>query len=59
MCHNLTGNSNTPVYRLYNSNGGEHHYTTSVAEKNNLVAMGWSDEGIGWKSEGIAWYGVA
>lgn len=35
-------------YRLYNQNSGEHHYTTSAAEKNNLVKVGWKYESIGW-----------
>ncbi|PLS29966.1 glycosyl hydrolase family 25 [Bifidobacterium margollesii] len=33
-----------PVYRVYNRNSGLHHYTTSAAEKNMLVAKGWRDE---------------
>jgi hypothetical protein len=33
------------VYRLYNPNTGEHFFTTDVAEKNVVVAAGWSDEG--------------
>ncbi|MDO4622177.1 MAG: hypothetical protein Q4B22_04415 [Eubacteriales bacterium] len=40
--------ASTPVYRLYNPNNGEHFYTTSAGEKNNLVKVGWSYEGIGW-----------
>ncbi|WP_159722837.1 DUF4430 domain-containing protein [Enterococcus sp. CSURQ0835] len=48
-------NQPTPVktiamYRLYNHNSGEHFYTASVAEKNNLVAVGWTTEGIGWQA---------
>ena len=44
----------TPVYRLYNPNAagqyeaGAHHYTKNESEKNVLVALGWSDEGVGW-----------
>ena len=38
------------MYRLYNHNSGEHFYTASVAEKNNLVAAGWTTEGIGWQA---------
>ena len=44
--------SDTPVYRLYNPNAGDHHYTTSAAEKDNLVKVGWRYEGIGWYSTG-------
>ncbi|WP_314581713.1 GH25 family lysozyme [Enterococcus gilvus] len=36
------------MYRVYNPNSGEHFYTQNVAEKNNLVSMGWRYEGIGW-----------
>ncbi len=40
------------VYRLYNPNAGDHHYTTSKAEKDMLVKVGWKYEGVGWKSGG-------
>lgn len=43
--------NSSPVYRLYNPNSGDHHYTTSAGEKNALVKAGWKDEGIGWYSE--------
>ena len=36
-----------PVYRLYNPNAGDHHYTMSVAERDFLVSVGWNDEGVG------------
>lgn len=47
------GLSNEPVteykmYRLYNPNSGEHFYTASTAERNNLTDVGWVYEGIGW-----------
>nr|MDK8214101.1 mannosyl-glycoprotein endo-beta-N-acetylglucosamidase [Enterococcus faecalis] len=42
--------SGTPVYRLYNPNAGDHHYTPHVSEKNNLVKVGWRYEGISWYS---------
>ena len=38
------------VYRLYNPNAGDHHYTVSASEKNTLVSYGWKYEGEGWKS---------
>ncbi len=38
------------VYRVYNPNSGWHHYTSSLAEKNNLVKLGWKDEGIAWEA---------
>ena len=36
------------MYRLYNPNSGEHFYTSSLGERNNLISLGWNDEGIGW-----------
>lgn len=37
------------IYRLYNPNSGEHFYTSSSAERDGLVVLGW-------KAEGLAWY---
>ena len=42
------------VYRLYNPNSGEHFYTYSKDEINNLVTAGWKKEGIAWKSPAIS-----
>ena len=39
-----------PVYRLYNPNGGYHHFTTDASERASLISLGWSDEGIGFYS---------
>ena len=39
-----------PVFRLYNPNAGDHHYTMSDTEVKTLVAYGWKDEGAGWYS---------
>ena len=36
------------MYRLYNPNSGEHFYTANIAERNNLIIVGWNYEGIGW-----------
>ena len=36
------------MYRLYNPNSGEHFYTSSEAERINLLNAGWNDEGVGW-----------
>lgn len=33
-------------HRMYNPNTGEHFYTGSIEEKNNLVNVGWSYEGV-------------
>ena len=38
------------MYRLYNPNSGEHFYTASAGEKDFLVNVGWSYEGVGWKA---------
>ena len=38
------------MHRLYNPNSGEHFYTSSTAEKDNLVSVGWKYEGEGWKA---------
>ena len=38
----------TPMYRLYNPNSGEHFYTASAYERDNVIRAGWNDEGIGW-----------
>jgi hypothetical protein len=42
----------TPVFRVYNPFAGDHHYTTSAAERDHLVSVGWNDEGVGWCSAG-------
>ena len=39
-----------PVFRLYNPNAGDHHYTMEANEVKTLVAYGWKDEGTGWYS---------
>ena len=36
------------MYRLYNSYTGEHFYTASVTERENLRNVGWMYEGVGW-----------
>ncbi|MDH6364564.1 cell wall-associated NlpC family hydrolase [Enterococcus sp. PF1-24] len=36
------------MHRFQNINTGEHFYTSSEAEKNQLAAAGWNYEGIGW-----------
>ncbi|MDR2833102.1 MAG: hypothetical protein LBV67_05240 [Streptococcaceae bacterium] len=42
--------SGIDMFRLYNPNSGEHFYTASVSERNNLVKVGWIYEGIGWNA---------
>ncbi|KFI53862.1 hypothetical protein [Bifidobacterium callitrichos] len=39
-----------PVYRVYDVNSGLHHYTTSEAERDHLVRLGWRDEGTSFKA---------
>lgn len=36
------------VYRLYNPYSGEHLYTLSSNERDNLRSIGWNYEGVGW-----------
>ena len=47
------------LYRLYNRYNGEHLYTMSSAERDDLVRDGWRYEGVGWysaASTGVAVY---
>ena len=48
---NAPEKSEIPVYRLYNPNAGDHHYTADVKERDFLIKEGWNDEGIGCYSE--------
>lgn len=36
------------VWRLYNSNTGDHMFSTGESETNKLIAAGWTYEGVGW-----------
>ena len=38
------------MHRLYNPNSGEHFYTGNIAEKDHLIEVGWSYEGVAWTS---------
>lgn len=38
--------SNVPVFRLYNKNGGVHTYTVDETERDKLVKAGWILEGV-------------
>lgn len=38
------------MYRLYNRYTGEHFYTSVETERDHLVDVGWSYEGIGWQA---------
>ena len=49
--YTITVNSKIPstlMYRLYNPNSGEHFWTGSETERDNLVKVGWTYEGPGW-----------
>ena len=36
------------MHRLYNPNSGEHFFTGNVGEKDFLIILGWSYEGVAW-----------
>jgi N-acetylmuramoyl-L-alanine amidase len=38
------------VYRLYNPNSGDHHYTMDSNEYSTLGSIGWKQEGVAWIS---------
>lgn len=40
--------ADTPMYRVYNPNSGEHFYTASTYERDSLGRIGWHKEGVGW-----------
>lgn len=43
-----TTERNASLFRLYNSNNGEHFYTENTKEAENLKNLGWNLEGSGW-----------
>lgn len=44
----VTVGGSQEMYRLYNANSGEHFYTASAQERDDLTVLGWAYEGIGW-----------
>lgn len=48
LAKNQSVASSEDIYRLYNSNTGEHLYTSKPNEKTELIKVGWLYEGIGW-----------
>lgn len=38
------------MYRVYNPNTGEHFYTSSIGERNDIIHAGWHYEGAGWRA---------
>lgn len=43
-----TNEPTVTMYRMYNPNSGEHHYTANKTEQTQLVAVGWRAEGVSW-----------
>lgn len=64
-----TSGFSVPLYRQFNpnvdptapvNNSGSHNYTTSLSEHNQLVSVGWHDEGVGWYGVDVdAYYGFS
>jgi len=46
----IKDNVKNAVYRLYNTKSGEHMFTRSTSERDNLYNLGWFYEGIAWIS---------
>ena len=46
----ITVPENTELYRLYNKYSGEHLYTSGASERDFLVSIGWTGEGIAWSA---------
>lgn len=40
--------SQLPMYRLYNRYNGEHLFTSSSSEAQNLISLGWTGESVAW-----------
>lgn len=48
LCDTTPIGDGVPMFRLYNPNTGDHHFTKNVIESDILIDAGWSFEGIGW-----------
>ena len=48
------GEGALPIYRLYNPNSGEHFFTGSGEERDNLVRTGWRYESEAWQAPAAA-----
>ncbi|HBM8832813.1 TPA: glycosyhydrolase, partial [Enterococcus faecium] len=46
----VSAESSISMYRMYNPNSGEHLYTRSVGERDNLKRYGWHYEGVAWQA---------
>ena len=40
------------MFRLYNRWTGEHFYTSNTVERDSIIEVGWSYEGVGWIAPG-------
>lgn len=47
---NVYAEDGLKMWRLYNPNTGEHFYTSSTTERDNVYNAGWNIEGYGWIS---------
>lgn len=45
-----TSTGSIPMYRLFNKYSGEHLYTRSTGERDNLKRVGWNYEGVAWQA---------
>ena len=50
----MTYAESSPMWRLYNPNSGEHFYTASTTERDVLVGLGWTNEGVGWTAPAMS-----
>ena len=46
--------ASTTMFRLYNPNSGEHFYTGSAVERDQLVEVGWKYEGTAWRGPTVS-----
>lgn len=50
----LSAPEGNAMYRLYNPNSGEHFYTQDRNERDYLVQVGWTLEGLGWYAPNVS-----
>lgn len=51
---NVLAADSVDMYRMYNSESGEHLYTADYHERDVLMMHGWDYEGIGWKAPAVS-----
>ena len=49
----FTPTAEIPMYRLYNQWTGEHLFTASATERDDLDKIGWDYEGVAWTAPGV------